>query len=141
MDTRAVHGAASTAHQVRTVTVVFTQEDDGRLAIKANGAPGWAAVVRTHEQLAHAVHRAFIECQVAAYSRWKGEEYDQNPYTDPLPPPPAQRKKPRRDVYSPEEWVKTEDGRWLSPSGRLYSPRSHMAKVIEANRIKAGLAV
>jgi hypothetical protein len=154
---RAITGAANTAHQVRSITVRVEQLENGRLRISTPTARGWAAVAATQPELARAIQGAFTEAQVAAYARWRGTRYDLDALTahvpgDALAGKKGQRKQgtgktnkrapragegwgygqQRPDVHLPNEWAEQPDGRWRSPSGRMY--RSDAAQVVRVRR-------
>ncbi|MGH9058447.1 MAG: hypothetical protein ACRDZY_02870, partial [Acidimicrobiales bacterium] len=68
-------GPASTPRQVRAITVLVEQVAPG--VLKISQAFGWTGgLARTPGQLASLVATAFVEAQVAAYSGWRGHQYD-----------------------------------------------------------------
>lgn len=154
---RTIAGAASTAHQVRSINVRVDQLPDGRLRISTPTARGWAAVASTQPELARAIQGAFTEAQVAAYARWRGTRYDLDAMTAHVPGDALAGGKPQRksakgnsnkrapragegwsygqqrpDVHLPTEWTEQPDGRWRSPSGRMYRPDA--AQVVRVRR-------
>lgn len=152
---RAIQGAANTGHQVRSVTIRVDQLPNGRLRISTPTARGWAAVAGNQPELARAIQGAFCEAQVAAYARWRGTQYDLDAMTAHVPGDPLAGRKPQRqqakgnkraartgegwaygqqrpDVHLPNEWAEQPDGRWRSPSGRMY--RADAAQVIRVRR-------
>ena len=151
---RAITGAANTAHQVRSINVRVEQLADGKLRITTPTARGWAAVAANQPELARAIAGAFTEAQVAAYARWRGTQYDLDALTAHVPGDPLAGRKPQRqkagnkrarrtgegwsygqqrpDVHLPNEWAEQPDGRWRSPSGRMY--RADAAQVVRVRR-------
>jgi len=154
---RAITGAANTGHQVRSITVRVDQLPNGRLRISTPTARGWAAVAGTQPELARAIQGAFTEAQVAAYARWRGTQYDLDALTAHVPGDALAGRKPQRvqgrgktdkraprtgegwsygqqrpDVHLPNEWAEQPDGRWRSPSGRMY--RADAAQVVRVRR-------
>lgn len=154
---RAIQGAANTGHQVRSVTIRVDQLDNGRLRISTPTARGWAAVAGNQPELARAIQGAFTEAQVAAYARWRGTQYDLDALTAHVPGDALAGRKPQRvqgktkstkraprtnegwgygqqrpDVHLPGEWCEQPDGRWRSPSGRMY--RADAAQVVRVRR-------
>jgi hypothetical protein len=152
---RAITGAANTGHQVRSITVRVEQLAGGKLRISTPTARGWAAVAGNQPELARAIAGAFTEAQVAAYARWRGTQYDLDALTAHVPGDPLAGKKPERksakgnkraprtgegwsygqqrpDVHLPNEWTEQPDGRWRSPSGRMY--RHDAAQVVRVRR-------
>lgn len=151
---RAISGAANTGHQVRSITIRVDQLEGGKLRISTPTARGWAAVAGNQPELARAIQGAFTEAQVAAYARWRGAQYDLDTLTAHVPGDALAGKKPQRqkggnkraprtgegwsygqqrpDVHLPNEWTEQPDGRWRSPSGRMY--RADAAQVVRVRR-------
>ena len=152
---RAITGAANTGHQVRSITVRVEQLEGGKLRISTPTARGWAAVAGNQPELARAIAGAFTEAQVAAYARWRGTQYDLDALTAHVPGDALAGRKPQRqapkgnkrvkrtgegwsygqqrpDVHLPNEWTEQPDGRWRSPSGRMY--RADAAQVVRVRR-------
>jgi len=137
---RQVEGPAVTEHQIRSVTVQISQHPEGGLLIRAQQAPGWSQLVRTQDQLARAVHAAFTESQCASYAAWRGQAYDND--TDGVLAPVRRKRGPgRRDVHDVESWMKMEDGRWRSPSGRAYGAETQAAMRVQDKRRRMGLPI
>lgn len=154
-----IKGPAPVPHQVREVTLRVEAMPDGRFRVSMSQARGWAMVVRNQAELNRAVTQAFTEAQCAAYATWRGERYDLDDLTEPLPddrmaPPRARQRKPRNtaeegwgrnqrrpDVRPPEEWVKLPDGRWQSPGGRTYRADTSQVRRVIARRIQEGLPI
>jgi hypothetical protein len=140
-------GPAAVRNQVRAVTLRVEALPNGRLRVSTPTTPGWAAVARTQAEFMTAIRQAFVEAQVAAYAAWRNHEYDlaetvSRGDPDPLVAAPAsrtQRRAIRKDQYDPDAWSITSDGRWRSPSGRLYQPDSTMVSRVKAARLRAGL--
>lgn len=130
--------SATVPHQVRTISVQMHTTPDGGLVVQSSGAPGWSAMCRNKEQLAHAINRALLENQVAAHARWRGKPYDMQMETRE---PRARRTsgRQRRDTHALEEWTLLDDGRWCSPRGMKYRPDSAMAQRIVQRRRERGL--
>lgn len=136
--------------RVRSISVEITHLRNGGYRVAMTGARGWAAVATNPVQLARAVEQGFLESQVAAYARAKGEAYDLDALTthvpgDALADSPQGRARDRRaprraKVFAPEEWTRMEDGRWRSPgTGRAYREDSKLVQGILAKRGAAGL--
>lgn len=156
-DTGAIRGPAAQPHQVRTLDLRVEALPGGGLRVSTPSARGWAAVARNRVELEAAVSAAFTEAQCAAYARWRGERYDLDQLTDPVPGDPLAppRRAPRRrtqaagegwgrnqrrpDTHRPEDWTSTHDGGWMSPGGNKYAPHTQMAQRITARRRAAGL--
>lgn len=152
-------GPAPTRHQVREVSLRFESLADGRMRISSPQARGWAMVVRRPEELARAVSAAFVEAQVAAYARWRGERYELDELTDPVagdPMAPARPRARRRrntgdvgwgvnqrrpDSHDPAQWVKLPDGRWRSPGGKAWEPTALTVQKVIARRQQFNLPV
>ena len=143
---RTVAGAARVPHQVRKIAMEIETMPDGRLRVTLPHARGWAAVASTQHELARAVGQAFREAQVAAYARWRGTRYDLSTLTDhvpgdPLAPPREPRARraargTRGDVYLATDWTELADGRWRSPSGRVFR-----GDAVQVQQVKRKLAV
>jgi hypothetical protein len=118
-----------TAHRVRSLDLRLDVLPNGKVRISTPQARGWAVVASGGRQILDGVSSAFNEAQIAAYSRWKGEDYELDALTevdnsDPLATTrqwqaPANRTE-RTDVHSPADWTRMSDGRWRSPGGRMY---------------------
>lgn len=152
-------GPAPTRHQVREVSLRFESLADGRMRISSPQARGWAMVVRRPEELARAVSSAFLEAQLAAYARWRGERPELDQLTEPVKgdpmAPPRSRVRRRRntgevgwgmnqrrpDSHDPAAWVKLPDGRWQSPSGKAWKPDTPVVQKVVARRMQFNLPV
>lgn len=146
-----------TRHQVHTLALQVDAIPGGGYRIRTPQARGWAAVARNPHQLAAALTQAFLEAQVAAYARWRGERYDLDDLTEPVPGDPMAPDRPRPrpvtnvqpvgwgrnqqrpDVAPLEQWTKLPTGNWQSPAGRQYRPDSVMVARVRARRRAAGL--
>lgn len=131
-------------HQPAAISLTVEQLPGGRVRFSSPQARGWAAVAQTPQQLASSLQAAFLEVQVASYSRARGEAYDLDVLTehrvgDPLAGSPQQRARRRvggNAPYPPEAWTKTttDDGveKWRSPAGRLYGLHTQaVARLVE----------
>jgi hypothetical protein len=140
-------GPAAVRNQVRAVTLRVESLPGGLLRVSTPTTPGWAATARTQDEFMRAIRDAFTEAQVAAYAAWRNHEYDlaetvMRDDPDPLvaaAPSRRTRVAVRRDQYDPSAWSVCADGRWRSPSGRLYRPDSTMVSRVRAARIRVGL--
>lgn len=152
-------GPAPTAHQVREVSLRVESLPGGGMRVSSPQARGWAVVVRRPEELARAVSSAFLEAQVAAYARWRGERYELDDLTEPVrgdpmaPPRPRTRRRKntaqvgwgstqqRPDSHDPAAWVKLPDGRWRSPTGKAWKPDTQVVRKVIARRMQFNLPV
>lgn len=125
--------------RVNTISLTVEAMPGGRYRLSSPHARGWAAEVGTQIELARAVSVAFTEVSVASYARAKGVPYDLDALTeqvagDPLASRPRTRARSgpraRRKTYHPSEWTQFEDGRWRSPSGRVYRPESKQVQAV-----------
>lgn len=130
-------GPARVPRQVRQVTVTVAQIGPGVLELST--AFGWRAQARNRHELAHLVASVlFTEAQVAAYSRFRGREYDLK--VQP-PDPPRDRRGRRPDTHDPRDWRLADDGRWIDPGkGRHWSPDSQMVQYVKRQLEALGLA-
>lgn len=153
-----MHIERQTRHQVHTIALQVDAMPSGGYRIQTPQARGWAVVAHTPHQLAAALSQAFLEAQVAAYARWRGERYDLDDLTEPMagdplaparahPRPPTNtrpvgwgRNQQRPDVAPLEQWVRLPDGMWQSPAGRRYRSDSMMVSRVRARRRAAGLS-
>lgn len=153
-------GPAPVGHQVQSIELRVEALPGIGLRVSTPAARGWAAVARTPHDLARAVTAAFTEAQVAAHARWRGAEYDLDALTaavpgDPMAPPRerTRRRTPgapgvgwksgqqRPDTYSPADWQRCDDGRWLSPGGRRYQQSNPIVVRVLAARRRLGLPI
>lgn len=157
--TGGLRGPAPVPHQVREVTMKIESLPGGRMRVSTPAARGWAMVVSTPAQLTRAVSEAFTEAQIAAHSTWRGERYDLDDLTEPMPGDPMAPPRPkggrpintgptgwgrnqqRPDMQSPEAWTKLPDGRWQSPSGKHWGADTVMVQRVVARRIRFNLPV
>lgn len=146
-----------TPHQVRTVTVRVEQLPDGKFRLSTPAARGWAAVGRTPNELGRAISSAFTEAQCAAYARWRGQRYDLDALTEPVPGDPlADPRRPLRkrtnrdnvgygrnqvrpDTHPIEDWERLPNGRLLSPNGLSYGPDTLIGRRVLERARQAGL--
>lgn len=155
----AIRGPGTGPHQVRTVNVQIEALPTGQLRITTPSARGWAAVVRSQNELSRAITSAFTEAQCAAYAKWRGEGYDLDRLTDHVPDDPMAPPRPttrrrtntsqngwgrnqlRPDAYPPDEWHKRADGCWVSPAGMVWKPGTTMVRRVIERRRQAGLPI
>lgn len=139
---------APAAQRVRTIPLQVDCLPSGGYRLSSPLARGWAAVARTHGELAKAIQQAYVEVTVASYARAKGEAYDLDAMTmqvsgDPLAAMPPRRirgaRSERRQTYDVEDWTRLEDGRWRSPSGRAYREDTALVRNVRAKRDARGL--
>jgi hypothetical protein len=136
--TGALHGPASSPRQVRQVILRVEEPQPGMLRLTTLTASGWSVAVRTPHELARAIALAFTEAQVAAYSRWRGHEYDAEEMIR-RPSKPRRRSTERCDVYDPREWRLTSDGRWRAPGGNVYREETATVQSVMQRRMRLGL--
>ncbi|HEX2263468.1 MAG TPA: hypothetical protein VHH52_06860 [Pseudonocardiaceae bacterium] len=134
--------------RVRAITLTVETLSDGRLRVSTPQARGWATTAQDPMGLARAVELAYREVAVASYARARGTTYDLDQLTERVPGDPladaAMQRAPRRvrkKVHDPGAWAKFDDGRWRSPSGRLYRPDSTAVRNVIARRVALGLPV
>lgn len=137
-----LHGPADTSRQVRAITVRVEQLPDGRWRLAMPRVPAWAAAASNAAQLAVALRGAFREAQCAAYSDWRGHQYDAE-----VPMHRRRRNRPghppnvdRRDVHPPNAWRLAPDGRWVSPRGLLYPEDTDVVQKVMRRRHRLGLS-
>lgn len=146
-------------HQVRAVSVTVEQLPDGKFRVSTPAARGWAAVGKTPTELGRAVASAFVEAQCAAYARWRGERYELDELTEPMPgdlmAPPRRpvrartnrdnvgwgRNQDRPDQHPVEDWERMPDGRLRSPGGLVYRPDSLVGQRVLARARQMGLSL
>lgn len=119
------------------MTVTVEQVEPGVLELSTEF--GWRRQARTRHELAHLVASVlFTEAQVAAYSRFRGREYDLK--AEP-PDPPRKPRGHRQDVHDPRGWKLDDDGRWIDPgSGRRWKPESQTVQRVMRRLEALGLA-
>lgn len=148
---------ARVPHQVRTVTLQVEILDNGSFRLSTPAARGWAQVERSTDNIGRAVVNAFTEAQCAAYARWRGQRYDLDEMTEPVPgdpmAPPRRPLRPRTnranvgfgrnqdrpDQHPIEDWERLADGRLRSPTGRVYRHDSVIAQRVVERARRAGL--
>lgn len=146
-DSQRVRGPADTRNQVRSISVRIDALADGRLRISSPFARGWARTVRTRDELNRAVAEAFVEAQLASYAHWRGQGYDHDVQSPKWPDDPdpliasaahiqarTRNGHRRRDVHNPMDWVPLDDGRWRSPSGKVYGADTDAVRRVQAKR-------
>jgi len=144
-------------HQVRAVTLQVEQLPDGRFRLSTPSARGWAAVGRNPNELGRAVAAAFVEAQCAAYARWRGQRYELDELTEPIPgdpmAPPRRPVRPRTarqnvgwgrnqerpDTHPVEQWEALPDGRLRSPGGQVYQRDTVIGQRVIARAKRAGV--
>lgn len=146
-----MHNAAipppASAQRVTTITLQVEALGAGGLRLSTPQARGWAAVARTQTELAKAVQAAYLEVSCASYARAKGAPYDLDVLTthvpgDSLAAAPQRRVRgrvARRKTYHVEDWTRMEDGRWRSPSGRVYREDTTAVRNVVRKRAEKGL--
>ena len=127
------------------ITVQVEVLDGGRVRLSTPHARGWAAVAATPAELIAGLRGAFLEVDVASYARFRNRPYDLDVLTervpdDPLAGSPGQRVR-RVRLHLPELWCRMEDGRWRSPSGRVYRGESRAVQRVIEKRVRLGLPV
>lgn len=136
--------------RVHTISLTVEATPSGRYRLSTPHARGWAAEVGNQTELARAVAMAFTEVSVASYSRAKSTPYDLDALTervegDPLANRPRTRSqvvgRPRRRTYHPAEWSRFEDGRWLSPGGRIYRENTRQVQGVIKARLERGMTI
>lgn len=136
--------------RVRVIPLTVETLPGGALRLSTPHARGWAAVARTPQQLATAVHQAYLEVSVASYARAKGAAYDLDQLTQHVPGDalagspmqrvlqPRTRSKKSHDVTA---WTKLSDGSWLSPGGRTYRAETQAVQNVIRKRGRLGMTV
>lgn len=136
--------------RVHTISLTVEAAPGGRYRLSTPHARGWAAEVGNQNELARAIASAFTEVSVASYARAKGTPYDLDALTervegDPLANRPRTRARngPRgkRKTYHPGDWSKFEDGRWQSPSGRVYRADTRQVRGVIKARLERGMTI
>lgn len=136
--------------RVRTISLTVEATPAGRYRLSSPHARGWAAEVGSQLELARAIASAFTEVSVASYARAKGTPYDLDALTervegDALANQPRTRARsgPRgkRKTYHPADWRKFEDGRWQSPSGRVYRENTRQVQGVIRARLERGMTI
>lgn len=136
--------------RVTAISLTVEAQANGHYRISSPHARGWAAVVGTQTELAHALNRAFHEVSVASYARAHGAPYDLDVLTervagDPLANQPRARQRTgtrKRATYHPGDWERFEDGtRWRSPSGRIYRADSSQVRSVIRARLERGMTI
>lgn len=134
--------------RVQTIALQVEALEGGRLRISSPHARGWAGTAATPIELARAVQQAFAEVACASYALAHGRAYDLDQMTthvpgDPLAAHPQRRVRGRRTTrrksHAPEDWVKYDDGRWRSPSGRTYREDTTAVRNVIKKRQERGL--
>lgn len=135
-------GPAPSPRQVRRVIVQVDQPARGLLRLTTPSAPGWAATARNPYELARALELAFVESQVAAYSKFRQCEYDMSEPEQEVTPRrrPRRRSASRCDVHDPREWTLTADGRWKAPGGNKYRESTDTVQRVMQARMRMGLS-
>lgn len=145
------------AHEPIELRLLVRRTDDGGLAVRTPVTPGWCMVAKTPQQLALVIEQAWAEVAIAAYARLRGVLYDLAQHEECIPAaafaatPPhpneldnlieqtvdevtAARRRKHPKTHAPEDWRELEDGRWLSPGGRVYQPTSKTVARVAAAR-------
>lgn len=121
--------------------VILERLDSGGFRLSSPDLPGWSATGHGPHQLARCMDEAWVELQIAAYSRRHGQEYDlaHLAATPKTARPEAARRWP--SPYDPRDWVPLPGGDWLSPSGRRYRADTTTVAKVKARRAQLGLPV
>lgn len=147
---RPLSSGALPANAPNAILVQLERTKEGGYRLSTPYARGWAATARNPVELAKQISTAFLEVQVASYARQRGQVYDLDGLTgcvpgDPLADrPPTRERKPgprRRRSHSPADWQMTDNGRWRSPGGRVYSDQTRVVQRVLARRQELGLPV
>lgn len=140
--------------------------DGGRIRLSSPQAVGHAVVVRGPHQLWQGLQQTLREVAVAGYARWSGSTYDQEALSDlsdtnepawkrsarrsgigqgardgVLPVSYSSRSPVRPDQANPGAWSPLQDGRWRSPSGRIYRADTRYVRGVIVARAKLGLSI
>jgi hypothetical protein len=142
--------AQQPGQRVRVIPLVVETLPGGALRVSSPHARGWAAAVRTPQELARAVEMAYREVSCASYARQRGGAYDLDQLTMHTPgdtlagtpmrrvPKPGTRSKKSHDVAA---WSKFDDGTWRSPAGRTYRADTMAVRNVIRKRISLGMSV
>jgi hypothetical protein len=109
----------------------------GRLRFTTPLARGWVRVADDPEGIAKALAEARLEVQLARYAAARGEEYDLDvdaPPSELHPLTAALVPRDRGDIYDPQAWTPMPDGRWRSPSGRMFGADTQVVQRVKARR-------
>lgn len=134
----------------------------GGVRVTCDAAPGWNAVARTPVELHRAITEGWREADVAAYAQREGQTYDLLAHdvaavnlslqgaTLPVDVDEQQLviaavtaaatvpgELPKR--ADPLAWTPMPDGRWQSPSGRVYGPQTQVVQRVVAHRAEMGV--
>ena len=149
----ALPGPAPVRNQSRAALLRMESLPGGRLRISSPQARGWAVVASTRDELVRAIAQAFTEVQVASYAAWRGEPYDLDALTMPDETDPlaasaatismgeAQRRSRRSDVHEATDWTPLGNGKWRSPTGRVYREWTQQVQRVLAKRRALGLGI
>lgn len=129
--------------RVHTISLTVEAIASGRYRLSSPHARGWAAEVGNQPELARAIATAFREVSVASYARAKNTPYDLEvtPGRADGSSPNQPRTKARRKTYHPGDWSKFEDGRWQSPSGRVYRENTRQVQGVIKARLERGMTI
>lgn len=125
--------------QVKRITVVVEQLDNGLLRMSMPKAPGWIVAGKTPVEVVQMLRAAFREATVASYSDWKDTVYDHPAAPQLRRHKPRSRGKRRSDVYAPDTWMVDDRGYWISPGGHRYPESRQVIQRVMAARKAMGL--
>ena len=137
--------------QPQELQLVLTRRPAGGYVVTSGLLPGWAQTAQGVHGLAATVDHAWRELQIAAYARRRGVMYDLARHEDREPTGPAAVKlgdaahpsshgsAKWRVMHNPADWVPLPDGRWRSPSGRVYGAGTDHVRRVIARREALGL--
>lgn len=134
----------------------------GGVRVTCDDAPGWCAVARTPVELHRAISEGWREADVAAYAQRAGQTYDLLAHDVAAVNLSLQGAQLPIDVdeqhaaiaavvstaMTPGElpkrsnslaWTPEPDGRWRSPSGRIYGPQTQVVQRVIAQRAEMGV--
>jgi hypothetical protein len=109
------------------------------MVFESPALPGWSVTASDPIAVARAVADAWRELEVAGYAERHGATYD----LAHLAPAAAEGQPGRRwpDPWHPRLWEPLPDGRWRSPTGRVYRPQAAVVRRVVAWRRELGLPV
>jgi hypothetical protein len=129
-----------------TVVLEVGRLPGGRLRLTSPHLPGWIQGFPTREccNIGLAVAAALTEADVRTYSaRRSGAAPRRTPATaTPATATPASTPTTItawRRSWNPEDWEPLTDGRWRSPTGRIYKADSTVVANVKKRRANAGL--
>lgn len=122
------------------VPLVVRRSPDGRLVFSSPALPGWGRAATGPTEVARAVDAALCEVDLAAYAARRQVAYDAAHLADPVvePMPPGRR---CPDPWPCSMWTPLPDGRWRSPTGRVYRADAAVVRRVVRRRAAEGLPV